>query len=495
MKKQTFASNAGSVGIQSFLVLLILTGVTIITLILREIGVAETNVVVVYVLSVLLVARFTKGYVYGIAASVLAIISYNFFFTEPYHTLNVYHMSDVITIAVLLAASFLTSTLTSKLLLATRLAKEREEQTNILFQITSSLAKASGVTDVAAASVLCLSNLLNTEVICITPSENEGKILFRASLGSGNVSIRDIGKEKIDVYTDNKEVIPIGDQSNRYGVICIPAISVKENPERRKLLPAIAMQIQIAMDRERLSEEKKRANTEMEREKFRSNLLCAISHDLRTPLAGISGTAEVLTYSLKEDADKNLAHGIYEEATWLTQMVENILSLTKLDDGKFILKKQPEAVEEIVGEAVKHIRKTAGLRDLIVEIPEDILIVPMDAKLILQVLINLLDNAVKHTRHDGCIRIKVTSNKQEVWFQVSDNGTGIKQTDLPYVFEAFFSKETRKEDARKGIGLGLSIARAIVKAHGGRIFAENNPDHGATIRFSLPMKESGHDEE
>lgn len=303
--------NAGSVGIQSFLVLLILAGVTIITLILRGVGFAEVNVVVVYVLSVLLVARFTKGYVYGIVASVLAIICYNFFYTEPYHTLNVYHMSDVITIAVMLAASFLTSTLTSKLLLATRLAKEREEQTNILFQITSSLAKASGLTDVAAASVLCLSNLLNTEVICIVPSENDGKTLFRSSPGTGNVTIRDIGKEKIDVFTDNKEIIPIGNQSNRYGVICIPTMSVQENPERRKLLPAIAMQIQIAMDRERLSEEKKRANTEIEREKFRSNLLCAISHDLRTPLAGISGTAEVLTYSLKDDTDKSLAHGIY----------------------------------------------------------------------------------------------------------------------------------------------------------------------------------------
>ena len=176
-------------------------------------------------------------------------------------------------------------------------------------------------------------------------------------------------------------------------------------------------------------------------------------------------------------------------------MVENILSLTKLDDDNFILRKQPEAIEEIVGEAVKHIRKTAGSRDLIVEIPEDILLVPMDAKLILQVLINLLDNAVKHTKPDGSIQIKVSSNKQDVWFQVSDNGTGIKKSDLPNVFEAFFSKETRKEGARKGIGLGLSIARAIVKAHGGRIFAENNPDQGATFRFSLPMKVSGHDEE
>lgn len=176
-------------------------------------------------------------------------------------------------------------------------------------------------------------------------------------------------------------------------------------------------------------------------------------------------------------------------------MVENILSLTKLDDDNFILRKQPEAIEEIVGEAVKHIRKTAGSRDLIVEIPEDILLVPMDAKLILQVLINLLDNAVKHTKPDGSIQIKVISNKQDVWFQVSDNGTGIKKSDLPNVFEAFFSKETRKEGARKGIGLGLSIARAIVKAHGGRIYAENNPDQGATFRFSLPMKVSGHDEE
>lgn len=495
MKKKTALANLGSVGMQSFLVLLILTGVTILTLLLKGIGFAEINVVVVYVLSVLLVARFTKGYVYGIAASVLAIICYNFFFTEPYHTLNVYHMSDVITIAVMLAASFLTSTLTSKLLLATQLAEERAEQNNILFQITSSLAKASGTADVAAASVLCLTNLLNTEVLYIALSENDGKTLFRSSPGNGSVSIREIGKEKIDAYTDSKEIIPIGDPVNRYGVVCIPAISMKENPERNKLLPAIAMQIQIAMDRERLSEEKKRTDTEMEREKFRSNLLCAISHDLRTPLAGISGTAEVLEYSLKDETDKSLVHGIYEEATWLTQMVENILSLTKLDDGNFRLKKQPEAVEEIVGEAVKHIRKEAGLRDVIVEIPDDILLVPMDARLILQVLINLLDNAVKHTKQNGTIRIAVKKSKQDVWFTVSDNGTGIKQADLPNVFEAFFSKETRGAETRKGIGLGLSIARAIVKAHGGRIYAENNPDQGATFRFSLPLKESEQHEE
>jgi len=493
--KKILAKDIGSIGIHILFMILMLTVATICSLALRELGIADANVVVVYVLSVLLVARFTKGYAYGIMASLLAMISYNFFFTEPYHTLNVYHVSDIFTIAIMFAASFLTSALTSKLLQATRLAKEREQQTNILFQISSSLAKASGVSEVAAASVLCLTNLLHTDVIYLLPKENNSNMLYRSSPGNGNVTIRDIGFEKIDAFTENRSVVPIGDLGNRYGVVCIPTPSLQENPGRQELLPAIAMQIQIAMDRERLSEEKKRADAEIEREKFRSNLLCAISHDLRTPLAGISGTAEALTYSLKDETDRSLVHGIYEEANWLTQMVENILSLTKFEDGKITLKKQPEAVEEVVGQAVSHIRKTAGTRELIVEIPEDILIVPMDAKLILQVLINLLDNAVKHTDPNGRIRIKISKDKRNIWLDVSDNGSGIKQSDMPNVFEAFYSKETRREGERKGIGLGLSIARAIVRAHGGRIFAENNPDNGATFRFSLPLKESSNYEE
>jgi len=495
MIKQIIFRNLGSVFKQLLILISIFASASLIAFFIKNIGFPVINAVVVYVLSVLLVARFTRGYFYGILASFFCMASYNFFFTQPYYTFNVYDKSDIITISVMLIASILISTLTSKLLHASKIAADRESQTNMLYLITSSLAKASGVSDVAAVSVQCLSNLLDTDVLCIMSVESDNSMsLFQARKGDRRIQINEVDNKQVEEYSSGKKVIPIGDTNNQYGIICIPIVSSQESQEREKLVPAIIMQIQSAMDREKFSEEKKIVKIEMEHEKFRGNLLRAISHDLRTPLAGISGTAEVLMSNLEKEDDRNLAEGIFEETNWLTQMVENILSLTKIEEGRLVLRKQPEAIEEVVGEAVKHARKFAGQREIISDIPEDVLLLSMDGKLILQVLINLIDNAIKHTLPDGIIQIKVHTDKNRVWFRVADNGSGIKPGDMPYLFDSFFVAQENKGSSRSGIGLGLSIVRAIVQAHGGRIFAENDKNGGAIFRFYLPVKESAGDE-
>lgn len=495
MRRKAVIRNIGNVCKQLLIVIGILAGASLVAVFIKSVGFPVINAAVVYVLSVLLVARFTRGYFYGILASLLCMANYNFFFTQPYYTFNVYDVSDIITISVMLIASILTSTLTSKLLHASKLAKERESQTNMLYQITSSLAKASGVSDVAAVSVQCLSNLLDADVLCFMSTESNNKrSLYQARKDDRRIQISEVDHAQIDGYITGKNVIPIGDPSNQYGVICIPATSALESQEREKLVPAIIMQIQSAMDREKFSEEKKIVKIEMEHEKFRGNLLRAISHDLRTPLAGISGTAEVMMTHLEKQEDRNLAEGIFEETIWLTQMVENILSLTKIEEGRLILREQPEAVEEIVGEAIKHARKFAGQRKILADIPEEVLLVSMDGKLILQVLVNLLDNAIKHTQDDGIIQIKVHADNNRVWFSVADNGSGIKPQDMSYLFDSFYIAKDVSRTSRSGIGLGLSIVRAIVQAHGGRVYAENNKSGGAFFRFYLPVKERDRNE-
>ena len=495
MERQIVIKNVKNAGIQLLVVFAALTGATLISLGIRDINMPAINAVVVYVLSVLLVARFTRGYFFGVLASIIGIMCYNFFFTEPYYTLNVYHNSDIITIAVMLSASILTSTLTSKLLRSTKLAKEREAQTNMLFQITSSLAKASGVSDVAAVSVQSISNLLDSDVWCILTANRDQKILlYQANSGARHVQTREIEHAQIEEYTAGKTVIPIGNQSTEYGILCLSEQTTSDHPIQEGLVRAIVMQILIAMEREKYSEEKKQVKIEMEHEKFRGNLLRAISHDLRTPLTGISGTAEFLMLHLEKEEDKNQAAGIFEEANWLSQMVENILSLTKIEDGRLTLRKQMEAVEEIIGEAVKHANKVAGGRHITSDIPDEVLFVSMDGKLILQVLINLIDNAIKHTSQDGTILIQVKKEPLRVWFCVSDNGTGIRQNDFPHLFDAFFVSKNANNMARDGVGLGLSIVKAIVQAHGGRVLAENNPDGGAMFRFYLPLNKGDDDE-
>ena len=172
-------------------------------------------------------------------------------------------------------------------------------------------------------------------------------------------------------------------------------------------------------------------------------------------------------------------------------LVENILSLTRLQEGRLTLNKQSEAVEEIVGGAVHHIVQRSPDHEIIINIPDELLLVPMDAKLIEQVLINLLDNAIRHTSPKNEISVTVVKDEEHncAVFTVADTGEGIAQTDLPNIFQMFYTSRAKHADAQHGIGLGLAICDAIVKAHGGNIEAHNRPDgQGAEFIFTLPME-------
>lgn len=458
-------------------------------------GFPESNIVVTYILSVLMVARFTKGYGYGILASILGMFCFNFFFTAPYHTFNVYNKSYLVTFAVMLIASLLTSALTSKILRSSLEAKRREKQSNMLYRIASSLAKASTVSDVATISVQSLSNLLDCDVSCILADDaGRPNREYRLGRGERRVLVRSLtaGQEKLAIQEN--DILPIADTGHQYGLICLPKNRAMEEAGQEKLLSAISAQIFTAMDRERLSKEKERAKNEADREKFKSNLLRSISHDLRTPLTRISGSAEILLYTPADDEPHRLAKEIYDDASWLTRMVENILSLTKIQEGKLLVSKQPEAVEEIVAEAVNRASKYSDSRAIRIEIPDEVLFVPMDGKLIEQVLINLIDNSVKHTRPDGEIKVFARAEKGGVWFGVTDRGTGVPPEELPKIFNLFYKGSGPQADSRQGIGLGLPICQTIVTAHGGKILAENNQEGGLTVRFFLPAEEGTHEE-
>ncbi|MEI7885156.1 MAG: DUF4118 domain-containing protein [Clostridia bacterium] len=474
---------------QIMITLLILSGATVLSLVINNIGFSETNIVVVFILSVLIISNFTKGYVYGILASIIGMFSFNFFFTEPLHTFNVNNKNYIITFLVMLTASVFTSALTSKLIRSSTIANNSEKQSKMLYQITSSLAKTSGVSDVAIVSIQCLSNLLECDVSCITINEeysiNKEYSIKKAERG---VTVLVLSEEQIRTSIQNKYTLPIADTKNQFGYICLPKNLDSENSQESKLLPSISTQIIIAMEREYLANEKEAAKNEAKREKYKSNLLRSISHDIRTPLAGIAGAAEVLLNNLRDEDNLRLVQGIYEDSVWLNQMVENILNLTKIQEGTLLVNKQIVAVEEIVGAAVKHALKFAEKHRILVEIPTEVVFVPMDGKLMTQVFINLIENAFKYSNCEDEIIIGATVDYNSVWFSVSDHGIGIKPENLPKVFDLFFVAEEYHADSRRGNGLGLTICKAIVNAHGGKIFVENNISGGATIRFSLPLE-------
>ena len=287
---------------------------------------------------------------------------------------------------------------------------------------------------------------------------------------------------------------PIRGSGAILGVVRIPAgtADAMEEPQA-KLLHAMIESTALAMDRFRSMQERIRSREEAAQERYRGNLLRAISHDLRTPLSGIMGTSEMLmSMTDKDDERYALAAGIYKDADWLHALVENILNLTRLQDGRLTIHKEPEAVEEVIGAAVLAVEKRAPGYEIAVRIPEETLFVPMDSRLITQVLVNLLDNAVRHTEAGKEIVVTACAQPQsrQAVFSVRDGGAGIAPADLPHVFQMFYTTRGRQADAQRGVGLGLAICESIVKAHGGAIQARNREDAaGAEIQFTLPLED------
>ena len=230
---------------------------------------------------------------------------------------------------------------------------------------------------------------------------------------------------------------------------------------------------------------------EVKSESMRANLLRAVSHDIRTPLSSILGATSTLLESqdLDETARRDLLLEVHKDAQWLVRVTENILSVTKFSADGVKLKLTEEVVEEIVGSAITKFRKTGGSISIQVHKPQDILLVPMEATLIEQVLLNLLENVVFHGKCATRIDIDIAEEPSRVCFHVSDNGAGIAEGVLPNLFDGSYAAQdgTARDDSRN-MGIGLSVCQSIVAAHGGGMSARNNPSGGATLSFWLPKR-------
>lgn len=470
------------IGIVLFLTLL----ATMLSFLTKYFGFTEANIVIIYILSVLLASRYTRGFIYGIFSSFAATLSFNFFFTEPVHTFTVYDKSYIFTFIVMLLAAIFSSTITSNLINAKEKASAQEKQAKLLYEVTSSLAKTRGLKEVISKSMHCLSNLFNCNVICVVTEKNMDKLeQLTLTKRVGDVITDELDKSQFNDFIAQYYSVPIQVQNKNVCVICLPKDLADISQESEFLMESLFMQITIAVEREYLSKEKEAAKIETEQERFKSNLLRAISHDLRTPLSVITGASEMLLHRLDEHENVNIARGIYEDSIWLTRFVENILNLTRIQEGRLNIVTQLEAIEEVIAESVRHVEKHSPGHNISVVVPDEVIFVNMDSKLIVQTLINLLDNAVKHTDPEGEINVSVTLGNDKVWFEVSDSGTGIKESNIDKIFDIFYLNDNHRTDAKRGMGLGLAICKAIVNMHGGEIYAENNYTGGASLYFYL----------
>lgn len=233
---------------------------------------------------------------------------------------------------------------------------------------------------------------------------------------------------------------------------------------------------------------------EIERERMRANLLRAVSHDLRTPLTSIYGaTSTILDNfdSLTQEQRLKLTREVQEDAQWLIRMVENLLSVTRIDDGKVQICKTPTVLEELIDTVILKFRKHFPNQEVIVRIPDEFITIPMDAMLIQQVLVNILENAVNHATGMTELILSVEKKDSNVVFSIRDNGCGIPADRLKALFTGYLDREAVPTDGtRHNMGIGLSVCAAIIKAHGGEITGKNLPEGGAEFSFALEMEDT-----
>jgi two-component system sensor histidine kinase KdpD len=260
-----------------------------------------------------------------------------------------------------------------------------------------------------------------------------------------------------------------------------------DHVEQRRRVDAFAAQVALAVERAQLAEETEKARRDVEAEQLRSSLLSSVSHDLRTPLAVITGSASTLLQGgpkLADSTRQELLKTVLEEAERLNRLIRNLLDMTRLESGAVKVKKEWLPLEELVGSALNRLEARLAERDVHVELPRDLPLVPCDAVLIEQALLNLLENAAKYSR--GSIEVSASARGAEVWVEVADSGPGIAAGQELRIFEKF--QRVSQEGGPEGVGLGLTICRAIITAHGGRIWAQNRPGGGASFQFALPIE-------
>jgi two-component system sensor histidine kinase KdpD len=479
---------------------------TLIGYIFQKLGFSETNIVIVYILFVLLSARLTSGYSYGIISSIASTFAYNYFFTEPNFTFQVNDPGYIITFVIMTITASITSALTSRVKQNAIKIAEKEIETRALYQLTNHLTDAKNIHDIASIATQIISETISCKVGCLCFDEDgiPEKSFVQQVSGERQIyrKVDDVMHVKYRIeelrtafYSGDKfHDWPIYSQENVLGIIRIPKeISEKLNESQANLLRTMIESTALAMDRFRELHQRLKSKEEIVQERYRGNLLRAISHDLRTPLSGIMGTAEILMdMTAKNEHEYELVSAIYNDADWLRTLVENILNLTRLQEGRLILNKEYEALEEIIGSAINHFSRRSPEFEIMIDMPEKVILIPIDAKLIIQVLINLLDNAMKHSKENNEITIRVKEKDGGKFVEVSvvDNGEGIDTVDLPNVFQMFYTSNCRSADVKHGIGLGLSICETIVHAHGGTIKAENREGaKGAIFSFTLPMED------
>lgn len=461
-----------------------------------------TNLVMVYLLIVVIAAVYL-GRGPAVLASVLGVLAFDFFFVLPYFTFAVSNTQYLITFIALFLVGMVISQLTAQAREQAAAAQQREAETAELYDLSRDLAAAAELDMILRVLIQHIEQTFERELVVLLPEGN--RLVPRLAstglhLNTEEVAVADwvlshgepAGRHTNTLPAAQLRYLPLKTAQGVVGVLGVGKPGTADHdltPAQRRLMEAFANQAAQAIERVKFAEEARQIRLLQDAEKLQNALLNSISHDLRTPLVSITGaltSLEEQTASLNEENTKSLIVTAREEAEHLNRLVGNLLSMTRIESGAIKLHCELCDIQDMIGTALEQLGKRIANRKIRVDVPVNIPLVFMDFTLMVQVLVNVFENAVKYSPEDGAIEISAALGDDTVAIKTEDEGEGIPAEELTRVFDKFY--RVQRPENVSGTGLGLSISKGIVEAHHGNIYASNRIGGGTVISIELPLK-------
>ena len=470
-------------------------------------GFSESNIITIYILGVLVTAVSTSGHLYGAANSLLSVLAFNFFFTEPRFTLQADGPSYPVTFLIMLSSSIIASSLASRVKEQARMAAEKSYYTELLLGSSQKLQTIRTEWDCLRLTAEQLSRMFDRPVIYAL-NDADKELDFRIEPADEHTLLEKLSTEEIGVakwvQKNNKHAgattntlpdskwlfLSVRGTRGVMGIVGVPIAGyVVPDAFEKNLMVALLGECGLSQERIRLEEERNQIALQTQRESLQANLLREVSHDLRTPLTNINGSVGILMgkdQTLKPEVREQLYTAIDDDTNWLINMTENLLAATQLETDRTKLKTAPELLEDLFQSAVRQLDRRARDHHISVDLEDQTLMASMNAGMIQRVIINMMNNAIQYTPKDSHIILSGTRRKDWVEISVSDDGPGIPDEAKKHLFDLFYTAEQGKPDSKRGLGLGLHLCQSIVNAHGGTITVSDHAPSGTTFRFTLP---------